>query len=406
MKIFSINSVPYGSTAEIMAGIARISHSAGIEHMTSTGYSYHPMKDLPKDNILIGNAADKLCHIVLSKITGLSGCFSYLETMRFIGKIKKFKPDVIHLHNLHCWYINIPLLFRFIKKHRIPVVWTLHDCWAFTGQCPHFTMINCSKWRSGCHHCPQFRDYPGSFVDRTKIMWRLKRSWFTGVDDLTVVTPSQWLAKLVKQSYLKDYPVRIINNGIDLSVFKPSESDFRARYGCEDKMILLGTAFGWGKRKGLDVFVELSKRLDTRYQIVLVGTDENVDRQLPDNIISIRRTQNKTELAEIYTAADLFVNPTREENYPSVNMEALACGTPVLTFRTGGSPEVLDETCGCVVECDDIDAMVNEIKRICRDKPYSEEACLRRALSFDMNDRFKEYIDLYSEITQIKNKKT
>ena len=217
--------------------------------------------------------------------------------------------------------------------------------------------------------------------------------------NLTIVTPSQWLADLVKQSFLKDYPIKVIHNGIDLTVFKPTPSDFRKKYGIpENKFILLGVAFGWGARKGLDVFIELAHRLNKeKFQIVLVGTDNNVDKQLPQEIISIHRTQNQAELAEIYSAADLFVNPTREENYPTVNMEAIACGTPVVTFRTGGSPEILTERTGSIVDCDDIDALQKEIERICETKPFSKEDCITRAKEFDENVRFKEYLELYKE---------
>lgn len=188
---------------------------------------------------------------------------------------------------------------------------------AFTGQCPHFEGIGCEKWRTGCHNCPQIDSYPKAYIDNSKQMYRLKRQWFTDVEDMTLVTPSQWLADLVKQSFLKDYPVKVIGNGIDLSVFRPAPSDFRQRYGiAPEKKILLGVAFGWGARKGLDVFVELEKRLGNGYQIVLVGTDKAVDKQLPQSIISIHRTENQQQLAQIYTAADLFVNPTREKTIP------------------------------------------------------------------------------------------
>lgn len=218
---------------------------------------------------------------------------------------------------------------------------------------------------------------------------------------MTIVTPSEWLASLVKESYLKYYPVKVINNGIDLNVFKPTESDFRKKYALENKYIVLGVAFGWGRRKGLDVFVELARRLDKeKYKVVLVGTDDNVDKLLPENIISIHRTQNQTELAEIYTAADVFANPTREENYPTVNMESVACGTPVVTFNTGGSPEMLDETCGAAVAKDDNDAMYNEIIRICEAKPYSLEACIKKAKGFDKNEKFGEYIRLYEVLNE------
>lgn len=215
---------------------------------------------------------------------------------------------------------------------------------------------------------------------------------------MALVTPSKWLCDLAKESFMKDYPIKVINNGIDLSIFKPTESDFREKYGLTDKKVILGVASDWGKRKGLDVFTELSDRLDDSYRIVLVGIDGKA-QNLPEKIITVKRTENQKELAEIYTAADLFVNPTREENYPTVNMESLACGTPVLTFKTGGSPEIIDSTCGTAVEADDVDAMEKEILRICQEKPYSDKACLERAKDFDMYDRFEEYVELYKEVT-------
>ena len=399
MKVLSINSVPYGSTCTIMQGVAKETKRIGCEVTVATGFSTHPTNfNVPY--ILIGNIWDKSIHILLARLLGRIGCFSEAYTRKFLKKVEKFTPDVIHLHNLHGWYINLPLLFRYIKKHHIRVIWTLHDCWAFTGHCPHFTMAKCDKWKTGCHHCPQYKEYPQSAFDDSKAMWKLKKKWFTGVEDMTIVTPSQWLADLVKQSFLKDYPVKVIHNGIDLGVFKPTASDFREKHGIpEDKCILLGVSFGWGVRKGLDVFLELAKRLDSqKYQIVLVGTDETVDKQLPDNIISIHRTGNQQELAQIYTAADLFVNPTREENYPTVNMEALACGTPVITFRTGGSPEIIDETCGCVVNCDDVDTLTRQIQHICENKLYSMESCLKRAAGFGADNRYKEYLELYGKM--------
>lgn len=398
MKVIHINAVPYGSTAQIAKGLSLMARSRGYEPYMAFGYSYHPMSGLFNE-IKCGNAVDKILHLLLGRTTGFHGCFSRLATWAFLRKLPA-APDVIHLHNLHGWYLNLPMLFRYIKKNRIPVVWTLHDCWSFTGHCPHFTMAKCEKWKTGCHHCPQYREYPECLYDHSKMMYGFKKEWFTGVEDLTIVTPSQWLADLVKESFLKEYPVKVIHNGIDLNVFKPTAGDFRERYGIpESKKILLGVAFGWGVRKGLDVFVELAKRLDPeQYQIVLVGTDDRTDAQLPENIISIHRTNNQQELAQIYTAADLFVNPTREENYPTVNMESIACGTPALTFRTGGSPEILTEDTGCVVDCDDIDGMEREIRRICEERPFSTEDCLKRAAEFDSGARFLDYISLYRSV--------
>lgn len=399
MKILSINSCNYGSTGKIMLSISEIAKTSGNEAYTCCPDERSNRKKTLHNHILFGNRYFRNIHLLFGKLTGFQGCMSFIDTLLFLKQINKIKPDIIHLHNLHNCYINLPSLFNFIKKYNIPVIWTLHDCWAFTGQCPHFTMAKCDKWKNSCYKCPQYREYPKAYVDRTKTMYRQKKKWFTGVEDMTIVTPSQWLADLVKQSFLQDYPVKVINNGIDLDIFKPTPSNFREKYNLNDKFIVLGVAFGWGKRKGLDVFVELSKKLDVnKYQIVLVGTDANIDKQLPSNVISIHRTQNQMEIAEIYTAADVFANPTREENYPTVNMEAIACGTPVITFNTGGSPECINERSGVVVDCDDIEAMEREIVRICEDKPYTVEACLERAKSFDMNDRFGEYIKLYKEI--------
>lgn len=396
VKVFEINSVPYGSTAKIMLGIAEVASAKGVTVIISAGYSTHPIKNLPENYVPIGGFFDKSFHLLAARLTGYHGCFSKIATMRLINKMKQKEIGVIHLHNLHGWYINLPMLFHYIKKYRIPVIWTLHDCWAFTGHCPNFDMIGCEKWKTGCCNCPQYREYPMTYVDRCRWMYNKKREWFTGVENMTIVTPSHWLENLVNQSFLGNYPVKVIRNGIDLSIFKPTDSNFRKKYNCEDKYIVLGVAFGWGKRKGLDAFVELASRLTSEYQIVLVGTDGTVDKQLPDNIISIHRTQNQRELAEIYTAADVFVNPTREENYPTVNMESLACGTPVITFDTGGSPEILDISCGKIIPKNDISALCTAIEDMVKDLPKETE-CVIKAKEFDQRERFEEYMNLYRQ---------
>ncbi len=399
-KIVQINGVLTGSTGKIARQLAEITIAGEDQMMVCVPKGRHNKFIATKYSLcMFGSRLSEDLHIILSRITGFNGCFSYFATRRLLKKISDFQPNILHLHNLHNSYINLPLLFKYIKKHELPVVWTLHDCWAFTGQCPYFVLAKCDKWKNGCHHCTQYRAYPQSMVDRTKRMWKLKKKWFTGVKNLTIVTPSQWLAGLVKESFLGMYPVKVINNGIDLNVFKPTESEFRKKHGLQNKKIVLGVAFGWGRRKGLDVFVDLAKRLDENFQIVLVGTDDEVDKQLPSNIISIHRTQNQAELAELYSTADVFANPTREEVLGMVNVEALACGTPVVTFQTGGSPECIDETCGCVVDCDDVDGMAQKIKYICEKTPYSAEACLKRAAMFASNIKFREYIHLYEELS-------
>ncbi len=402
-RIVSINTCNFGSTGNMMLQLKDICSKADIETVVCYPKSRSNLKKKVEGEMYIGSILERNLHLLLSNFTGLNGCFSLFCTLRFLHRVSKLSPDIIHLHNLHNSYINLPLLFSFIKHKKIPVVWTFHDCWPITGRCPHFTLLKCDKWKVQCRDCPYSRrDYPASVPDRTETMWKLKKKWFSGVENMTIVTPSEWLAELVGQSYLQDYPIKVINNGIDLKKFKPMPSDFREKHNLQNKYLVLGVSFEWGYKKGLDAFVDLSKRLGENYRIVLVGTNEQIEHDLPDNVISIRRTQDQKELAEIYTAADVFVNATREENYPTVNMEALACGTPIVTFKTGGSPEILDESCGAVVACDDLDGLEKNIVRICEQKPYTEEACLKRAGSFNTNKRFNEYLNLYNEIFERK----
>lgn len=391
MIIAQINATcGVGSTGKICVSVSELLSKSGIENYIfySAGSSDYPL------GIKYSNETAVKFQTLVSRIFGNYGFESKGITKKLINELEKIKPDIIHIHNIHSHNCNLKMLFSHIRKNSIKVYWTFHDCWAFTGYCPYFDMIGCDKWRTGCRSCPQRKQYSW-FFDRSAYLYNKKMAAIKGVG-LTIITPSKWLADLVKKSFLKDFPVKVINNGIDLNIFKPTESGFREKYALENKYIVLGVAFGWGKRKGLDVFIELANRLDKeKYKIVLVGTDDSVDKLLSDNIISIHRTQNQTELAAIYTTADVFANPTREENYPTVNMEAVACGTPVVTFNTGGSPEMLDETCGAVVAKDDTDAMYNEIIRICETKPYSKDDCLKRAEGFDKNEKFREYIRLY-----------
>lgn len=395
MRVVEINSGYHGSTGKIMLSIAEAVRNSGGE-----AYTFSEVKHgiAPTGHRYFGSRAENLIHRGVSVMTGISGKGSMIGTRGLLRQLDAIKPDILHLHNLHGWYINLPMLFDYIKKNNIRTVWTLHDCWGFTAQCSHFTMEKCEKWKTGCYACPRYRLYPYTFVDRTDKMWQLKKEWFTGVDNMTIVTPSKWLCNLVKQSFLSEYDVKVINNGIDLSVFKPTSSEFREKNELLDKKIVLGVASGWTNRKGLDVFVELFYRLDPNvYRIVLVGTNKKIDEMLPNGIISIHRTQDQAELAKIYTAADVFVNPTREEVLGLVNVEALACGTPGVTFNSGGSSECYDEACGSVVPYEDVDVMEREIIRICETKPYATEACLKRAECFDKNEKFKEYIKMYQK---------
>ena len=398
MKIVQINATcGVGSTGKICVGVSEMLTANGIENyiLFSSRTNGYPL------GICCSNDRYLRVQALKSRILGNFGFNSKKATQKMIRELERIGPDIVHLHNIHGHDCDLETLFTYFRQKQTKLVWTFHDCWAFTAYCPHFTMVKCGKWRTQCENCIQRREFSWLF-DRSSSLFRKKKELFSGLD-LTIITPSRWLAELVKESFLKAYPVRVINNGINLGVFKPVQSDFRARYGLEGQKLLLGVSFDWGVRKGLDVFQELARRLPENHRIVLVGTNEKVDKLLPEQIVSIHRTQNQQELAEIYSAADLFLNPTREENYPTVNMEALACGTTVLTFRTGGSPEIIDETCGAVVDCDDVDAMEREILRICAEAPYSKTACLERAVSFDQKERFKEYLELYERINTTGN---
>ena len=394
MKVVQINTVcGFGSTGKICVGIGKVLCDQGIENyiLYCSGSSHDPR------GIRCGEPFLKL-QALKSRILGNYGFNSKTATRKLILELERIDPDIVHLHNLHGHNCDLEMLMAYFRRKQTKLIWTFHDCWAFTAYCPHFVMARCEKWKTGYHHCSQRRSFSW-FFDRSPWVYQKKRNAFSGLD-LTIATPSKWLAELVKESFLKAYPVVVVNNGIDLDVFKPTPSDFRKKYQIrEDQFLLLGVAIGWHQRKSPDVFIELARRLDPdRFRIVMVGTDEKLDRQLPDTIISIHRTANQTELAEIYTAADLFVNPTREDTFPTVNMESIACGTPVLTYRTGGSPEILDEKTGMVVECDDEQALLDAIVQIEKNRPFSLEDCRNRALCYDENRKFQEYIARYHEI--------
>lgn len=392
MNVAFLNAVCYGSTGRIVRELADALQTQGHKTLITAGFTWEKCRR--EDFFLTSGIVEKTAHTYLARLTGKIGTYSRHATRRLLKRLDEFSPDVIHLHNLHGWFINLPMLFNYIKTHNVRVVWTLHDCWAFTGHCPHFDACGCDKWKTHCHDCPQHRLYPASRRDASAWMFDKKREWFCGVKDLTIVTPSRWLKEQAKQSFLGEYEVRVIRNGIDLSVFCPSE-ERTALLPNDKKYTVLGVSYAWNEKKGLDVFCRLAKELGDEYRVVLVGTDEKTEKDLPEGILPIRRTQNAHELAALYSAADVFVNPTREENYPTVNMEAIACGTPVLTFDTGGSAEIADEKSGESVPKDDFDALLDRVRAICQTRPYSKEDCRLHAESFRKDRATDAYLSLY-----------
>ena len=393
MRVIQINTVcGRGSTGNIAVSISNLLEKYEVESTVFYGDTY--ISDYPNSFRMSGKLNIRI-HQILSRLFGDQGFHSYFSTKKMVRMIKKIGPDAILLHNLHGYYLHMGVLFRFLKEYKRPVYWTFHDCWPFTGHCAHFMVEKCQKWKDGCHHCPRKNRYPYSwFFDRSRDLYGRKKELFTSLEDLTIITPSEWLADLVKESFFKNHPVTVINNGIDLDVFKSRCSDFREKNRIGEKLMILGVSAIWNYYKGLDVFLELYKRLDPAlYQIVLVGTDDEVDKMLPEGIISIHRTNDQTGLAEIYSSADVFVNATREDNYPTVNMEAIACKTPVVTFDTGGCKEIVTGGCGVVAEENTVESLMDGIHRVIQNRSIYVKSCELRVKDFDEKKCFEKYVD-------------
>lgn len=392
MKIFQINTVcGIGSTGRIAVDISHVLEKAGHESCIAYGRGGAP-KDV--ESYRIDSPWEVYAHAFFSRLTDRQGLYSTAATKRLIQKIKEYNPDIIHLHNIHGYYLNYDALFRFLSAYNKPVVWTLHDCWPFTGHCAYFDFVHCDKWKEGCYHCPQKSSYPAScFLDRSRKNYDLKKALFTKVEKLCIVTPSHWLAGLVKESFLGKYPVKVIHNGIDLHIFKPTSSNFRRENGLEGYKIILGVASPWTPRKGLSDFIKLSKMMDDHTRIVLVGLSDRQIKKLPPHIIGIKRTNNPQELAGLYTTADVFFNPTYEDNYPTTNLESLACGTPVVTYNTGGSPESVGEN-GAVVDKGDIEASWDSINNFSKSRKIDNNSFYK----FDKFKHFIRYLNLYQTL--------
>ncbi len=401
MRVAQINGGVFGSTGKIMFGIAETAKENGIETrcfspVTTTNRNRQPAFEYEK----IGGFWGRRISVFLSRLTGYDGCFSYFATKKLLKKLSKFQPDVIHLHNLHGSFIHLPSLFSYIKKRKIAVVWTLHDCWAFTGHCSHFTIMKCEPWKLHCSYCAQKDEYPKSYFDNAKKMHKLKKKWFLGVENMTLVTPSKWLADLVKQSFLKEYPVKVIYNGLDLNIFQPTKTNFKESLGIFDKKMLLGVAMPWTERKGLKDFLSLSKLLTEEYIIVLVGLNRQQIETLPYNIIGLERTTNVKELVDIYSAADVFINPSRDETMGMVTVEAIACGVPVVTYNETAVPERVNEENGFVVQSGDICGLFAAVEKIVKGVAFKEKCVRSTVLDLEQKKQYKKYIEEYKNLIE------
>lgn len=399
MRILQINTtINTGSTGRIAEEIGLTLLSENKESYIAFGRNDNQSKS---QKIKVGTKKDFYNHILISRILDKHGFGSKMATQKLVREIEAIQPDIIHLHNIHGYYLHILVLFKFLSSYNKPIVWTFHDCWPFTGHCAHFERVGCTKWQTLCKECPLTHSYPKSLlIDNSSSNYNSKKEIFTGMKNLHIVTPSKWLESQVKQSFLKEYPVRIIYNGIDLNTFKPLS---KGKGMMDRKHMILGVASVWSESKGLEDFLKLRKKISHDIEIVLIGLSKKQIEGLPSGIKGIERTENLHELVEWYNTASVFVNPTYADTFPTTNIEALACGTPVITYRTGGSPEAIDSNTGEVVEKGDIEGLVDAVKSILKkDINLMERNCrLRAKLHFDKEERLRDYLHLYHQVLDI-----
>ena len=394
MRIAQINICDNGSTGKIMLDIFSVLDKDN-ERIAFVSHKYGNAPYVKRIHSKFGYRVHKF----LSMYLGLDEWGSYFSTKKMIRALKKFSPDLLHLHNIHSHALNYRLLFRYIKKENLKTVWTLHDCWAFTGGCFYFERSGCERWKTGCGSCPDLKS-AGMIVplDCTRKLFRIKKMAFTGVKDMTLVTPSDWLKELAEQSFLKEYEIRVIRNGINTEIFSPTDA-----HTCEDtidfsKKILLGVAAPFTERKGFSDFLKLAEILDDPYRLVLVGVSQEQKKLLPENVIGICRTENQNQLAELYSRAYAFVNLTYEDNFPTVNLEALACGAPVVCYRTGGAAEMLTEENGVVLEQGDYKGVLDALPKLEKIRENSGEFAREAKSMYSKEQMGRSYIDLYEQI--------
>lgn len=374
MKVLIINhNCGIGSVGKICCGIAEEFEKNGNIVKIAYGRDSFVPDIYKKYAVRIGTPIGVRIHGLKTRLFDKHGLGSKAATKRFLRWAEKYNPDLLWLHCIHGYYINYEMLFSWIKKRPfMKVKWTMHDCWAFTGHCSHFTVAGCYKWKKQCYNCCQSRDYPSSiFRDNSLNNFERKKLAFMGVNNMTIITPSKWLADRVRQSFLKDYPIEIQYNKVNKKVFKPTESNFRKKYNIKDRRMILGVANIWGERKGLGTFIKLAAMLDERYIIVLVGVDSKCAKKLPSNILCMDPTKNQVELAAIYTAADLFINPSMEETFGMTTLEAIACGTDAVVMEGTACEEVAKVYGGITVPSGNINDLYNVIinysyKKKCR----------------------------------------
>lgn len=399
-KLLQINPVikENTSTGKIMRTLGELAQAAGWESYVAYSRARDGVPPHSSRLVPVGNKADLLLHWVATRLFDAHGLASRLATRRFVARLRELNPDVIHIHNIHGYFLNYKILSRALAQMGKPVVWTVHDCWLYTGHCYHYASAGCERWKTGCHHCPQKKAFPASWLlDRSRRNWEDKKKAFCSIPGLTLVTVSRWMKGEIAQSFLGGVRCEVIHNGIDLDTFRPSPSAETAlAYGT----YYLAVASIWLPEKGLQDLEKLSSVLDADERLVVVGKRPSGHR-FPRNVVCLERTADAAALAALYTEAVALVNPTWQDNYPTVNMEAIACGTPVVSYRTGGSPESITPQTGRVVEQGDVEGLAEALHAIRRQgKEHFSEACRSYALAhFRAQDRFNDYIQLYESLT-------
>lgn len=405
-KLLQINPVLRlnTSTGRIMQEIGELAMRHGWQNYMAYSKGRDGLKACSSQLIPVGNKWSVMWHGLETRLFDRHGLASRQATRRFIRQIESIRPDIIHIHNIHGYFLNYQILFDYLSACGIPVVWTIHDCWLYTGHCYYYSYAHCNRWQTGCNHCPQRKEFPASWlVDRSARNYADKKQAFTSMPHgkLTIVPVSDWIKDEMQYSFLKDYDFRVIHNGINLTVFDICSSQrVIEKYQLEKKHVLLGVASIWSKEKGWDDFMQMSQMLDDNELIVLVGVKAEDVAKLPHNVRGVVRTENVQELAELYSAADVFINPTWQDNYPTVNLEAIACGTPVVTYRTGGSIEAVADGTGAIVEQGDVRGLLTAARDIRkRGKANYQALCREYALMhFNKEDRYMDYLNLYEEL--------
>ena len=398
MKLLQINStVNFGSTGRIAENIGRYVISQG-----GTSYIAHGRKSNGSESNLIkvGNKFDQSAHVINTRLFDTHGFHSTAATQNLVQKIVEIDPDIIQLHNLHGYYLDVKVLFEFLNTWKKPVFWTLHDCWAFTGHCCYYERVNCEKWKTSCHHCPLIHLYPQSFSDNSEKNYIEKRRLFNLPSNLQLITVSKWLESQVNKSFLKSKKVTTIYNGLDLTVMRPKDQEkLKCQYGYADKKIILGVANIWSEGKGLSSFLELSKRIPDDQLIILVGLSKVQVSSLPSNIIGLEKTADMEELSDYYSLADVFVSPSKAETFGLVIAEAMASGTPSIVYDSSAMPELISNETGKVVPVDSFDALNEAVQAILNEgkENYAAQCRLRAENLFNINEQYKRYTALYND---------